>query len=40
MTWRVEAVEDGLVRLPADDAQIVAAARRMLLSEGGIWLSV
>jgi hypothetical protein len=32
--WRVEQVVDGLVRPPADDVQIVAAARQMLLSRG------
>ncbi|MGY1604928.1 hypothetical protein [Geodermatophilus sp. SYSU D00815] len=31
--WRVPVVEDGLVRPPADDAEIVAAARDRLLAE-------
>jgi hypothetical protein len=30
--WRLHPVEDGLVRPPADDAEIVAAARTMLLA--------
>ncbi len=32
--WDVRVVEDGLVRPPADDAEIVAAARERLLAEG------
>ncbi|SOC46822.1 hypothetical protein SAMN05660748_0462 [Blastococcus aggregatus] len=33
VTWRVRSVEDGLVRPPADDAELVAATRARLLRE-------
>lgn len=33
VAWRVRSVEDGLVRPPADDAELVAATRQRLLGE-------